>query len=178
MRLTGKKCKRVSFDMTSLAPVVFSEAVQNRKNLYVIGGEPGIPEESVRVYQGLYPGLKVSGVRHGFFSSKVERDQELQRIRSCSPDVVIVGMGTPLQEEFIIDLKRVGWKGVAYTCGGFLHQTAYGGRQYYPKWMDRFHLRWLYRMIDEPKLILRYLFYYPVFLVVFLRDVIMYHVKK
>ena len=37
LNLFGFMCKRKSFDMTSLAPVFFNEAIQNYKSIYFIG---------------------------------------------------------------------------------------------------------------------------------------------
>src|SRR5699024_11035171 len=99
-----------------------------------------------------FPELKVCGTRHGFFTNVQERNDVIAELAEKNPSIMVVGMGTPAQEKFLVDLKAAGWMGKGYTCGGFLHQTARGGTQYYPEWMNRMNLRWLYRMIDEPKL--------------------------
>ena len=82
-------------------------------------------------------------------------------------------MGTPLQEQFLIDLQKSGWVGKGYTCGGFLHQTA-NGIQYYPKWINRLGLRAFYRMYDEPQLIKRYFIDYPQAICIIVFDIIKY----
>lgn len=171
MRLTGKAFERVSFDMTSLAPKVLQNAEQKGLSVFIMGSEPGIVDRAAVLFRELYPDLKLAGLRHGFFNSDTERLDFLQELCAASPDIVIVGMGAPAQERFIVDLKATGWKGAAFTCGGFLHQTASSGLHYYPCWADRFNLRWLYRMYDEPKLVKRYFIYYPLFLIIFLYDV-------
>jgi len=175
MRLTGRKFQRVSFDMTSLAPSIFEEASRLGKSVYFIGGEPGVVDQAVRVFRSQHDGLRVSGYRHGFFDDGKERKGVIKDLVMLNPDVVVVGMGVPLQENFIVDLRREGWCGVAFTCGGFLHQTASKGARYYPDWIDRLNLRWLYRMIDEPKLMRRYFADYPKFLLFFLYDLMLYH---
>ena len=101
----------------------------------------------------------------------------IEIILALKPSIVVVGMGTPRQEQFLVDLKEAGYNGTGYTCGGFFHQTA-GKMDYYPNWADKFHLRWLYRIIDEPKLFKRYTVDYSWFLVVFLYDVIKYRISK
>ena len=85
-------------------------------------------------------------------------------------------MGTPKQEEFLLDLSQAGWKGTGYTCGGFLHQTAQNIK-YYPKWIDLFNLRAIYRIYDEPRLIKRYMLEYPIALIYILSDLINYKWK-
>ena len=76
------------------------------------------------------------------------------------PNIVIAGMGSPLQEHFLISLRKKGWGGLGFTCGAFIKQTA-KNINYYPKVFDKFHFRWLYRLFDEPKLFGRYFFEYP-----------------
>lgn len=178
MQLTGKKFERVSFDMTSLAPRIFHYAQQKKLSIYIIGSEPGVVEKASLSFKALYPGLKFAGLRHGFFDTPVERENFLRELYELAPDIVVVGMGAPAQERFIADLKATGWKGTAFTCGGFLHQTASSGVNYYPAWADRLNLRWLYRMYDEPKLIKRYFIYYPLFFIVFIYDLLSFKFKK
>ncbi|NJO34267.1 MAG: hypothetical protein HC869_15170 [Rhodospirillales bacterium] len=54
-----------------------------------------------------------------------------------------------MQESFLLRLRQQGFNGVGFTCGGFLDQYSIG-KQYYPTWIDRLELRWLYRLIMEP----------------------------
>jgi N-acetylglucosaminyldiphosphoundecaprenol N-acetyl-beta-D-mannosaminyltransferase len=85
-------------------------------------------------------------------------------------------MGSPNQENFLIELANEGWNGSGYTCGGFFHQTSKKGIQYYPTWCDKYNLRWMYRMYDEPKLIKRYVWHYPIFIFIFIFDMIVYKI--
>ena len=63
-------------------------------------------------------------------------------------DFTVVGMGSPLQERFALDLKNAGYRGVVFTCGGFLHQSA-RRINYYPEWVDKLKLRAFYRLFHE-----------------------------
>ena len=174
LNLFGLNVHRYSFDMTSLAPLVFEDSVEFNKSVYFIGSEPGIVEKSTKIFHEAYPKLNICGSRHGFFNSDSDKEQFIRQLFLINPDVVIVGMGTPFQEKFLIDLRKSGWNGVGFTCGGFLHQTAKKGIRYYPKIMNQLNLRWLYRMYDEPKLIARYFYYYPWFVIVCAYDVFLF----
>lgn len=169
--------KRKSFDMTSLAPEVFSNAIENAQSVYLIGTSEELIFQAVRNIQTAFPGLNIIGYRNGYFKNEEERKSVLNEVKSSKPDIVICGMGTPLQENFLIALEDLGWNGNGYTCGGFLHQMASKVR-YYPKWIDEFNLRWLYRMYDEPKLIYRYTIEYPKFLMIFIYDYIVYKLTR
>ena len=116
--------------------------------------------------------LNICGYRDGYFSIE-EKKEIMHNIIKIDPDFVICGMGTPKQEEFLLDLSKVGWKGRGYTCGGFLHQTAQNIK-YYPKWIDFLNLRAFYRVYDEPKLIKRYMLEYPVAIIYIVYDLIVY----
>jgi exopolysaccharide biosynthesis WecB/TagA/CpsF family protein len=178
LRLFGiSRLKRQSFDMTSLAKDVFRFAEQQGKSLFLIGTEESYIADAVRKIAQEYPSLIISGYRNGFFGNSEERADVIKSIHSISPDVVVAGMGTPTQEQFLFDIWQQGWRGIGFTCGGFFHQTA-KGLEYYPRWMDRLHLRWLYRIYDEPKLLKRYLFQYPKFVWFFLVDYVQYRRNK
>jgi len=158
LRLFGIKTERKSFDMTSLAPEVFKYCEQSGKTIYFIGAKQEEVSASVKNFQAAFPKMNIAGFRNGYVSN--EWDESIRQVVNSLPDIVVVGMGTPIQEHYLLALKEAGFTGQGYTCGVFLHQSA-DGTKYYPKWADQLHLRWLYRMIDEPKLIKRYLIQYP-----------------
>ncbi len=168
LNLFGFKYKRKSFDMTSLAPVVFNDAIKNNKSLYFIGSKPKVIDLAIKNIQDQFPKLNICGYRDGYI---IDNDivVVLDTINSLQADYVICGMGTPLQEQFLIDLKNSGWTGKGYTCGGFLHQTAAGIR-YYPNWVNTLGLRAFFRMYDEPKLIRRYFIDYPHAIIIIIFD--------
>lgn len=167
------KTERISFDFSSLAGLIFRNAADSNKTVYFIGTKPGLIDRAVQNIQLIFPSLKIAGFRHGYFTDPTERKEALHKIMQHNPDYVICGMGTPLQESMLLDLKAIGWQGIGYTCGGFLHQTA-KKQQYYPGWIDRLNLRWLYRIFDEPKLLKRYTLDYSKFIFVFFYDLYKY----
>ena len=93
--------------------------------------------------------MKIVGFRNGYFSSEEEMDKVIEQIRELKPDFLIVGMGIVMQETFLVKVKKANVDCIGFTCGGFVHQTAYNEIQYYPKWIDWMNLRFLYRMYKE-----------------------------
>lgn len=174
LRFIGVRVIRNSFDMTSLAPIILDNAQCNKKSIFLIGGESDVAKATVIFFKRKYPELIILGSRDGFFNSSSERADFIRSLSELNPDILIAGMGTPYQEQLLLDLTALGWQGSGYTCGGFFHQTAKSGLQYYPKWIDNLNLRWLYRMYDEPKLIKRYFLYYPLFLMFFAYDAFLF----
>lgn len=164
------KLKRVSFDMTSLAPHVFSYADKNEKSIAVIGGTDGVSEKFIKKYSESYKNVKFVYAHNGFFCSADSRKNIIKKLKDISPNIVIVGMGAKLQETFLLDLVDQGWSGIGYTCGGFLHQSIAKKDDYYPKFFDKTNLRWLYRIYKEPHLWKRYFLIYPFAVVLFFKD--------
>lgn len=160
----GINITRRSFDMTSIAKDLFVRL--NDKNcyesIYFIGSKQNQVEASVHIFKTHYPHMKVSGYRNGYFSSQKERFDTIKEIIETNPTYVIVGLGKPTQDYFAIDLQKAGFKGIVFTCGGFLHQSC-NKLNYYPKWIDKYNLRWLYRYVKEGtwSRMIEDLFYFP-----------------
>ena len=153
----GKKITRRSFDMTSMAPLLFDYAENNGKSIYIVASKQDEVEKAVGIFKERYPKLDIIGYRNGYFSSEEEMDIEAEKIATMNPDFVIVGMGVIMQERFLLKVKKAGFKGIGFTCGGFIHQTAKNEIEYYPEWVDRMNVRFLYRMYKEPHTRKRYI---------------------
>lgn len=160
---TGDSVTRRSFDFTSLATLVFDDCMANQRRIGFVGGTPKEMEAFARSLRARRPTLDLVFTIDGYFRGRGQESQVIQRIVEAHVDYVIIGMGFPYQEDFAKTLRANGVDGTIFTCGGFIKQT---GRafDYYPPFFDRFNLRWLYRMLDEPQLILRYVVHYSVFL--------------
>ena len=157
----GTKWERASFDDTSLAPKVFEFSKKNNLKIAIIGTMEAYISKAVSNIEKKFS-VKVSYSRNGYFTTPEEKDEALNYIINNNIEVVVVGMGTPYQEQFLIELKNRNWNGYGFTCGGYLHQMAKSDN-YYPAFFDKMNIRWVYRIIDEPKLLKRYAFYYPLF---------------
>lgn len=155
--LYDKQVTRRSFDMTSMAPELFAYAAEHGKSVYVVASKQEQVEKAVEIFRERYPKVKFAGYRDGYFSSEEEMDKEARRIAEMNPDFLIVGMGALMQERFLQKVKDAGFQGVGFTCGGFIHQTSKNEIDYYPAWVDKTNLRFLYRMWKEPHTRKRYL---------------------
>ena len=161
----GKRVTRRSFDMTSLAPELLSYAETTNKSVYIVASRQEQVEKAVGIFKERYPELMVAGYRNGYFASEKEQEEEARHIVGVNPDFLIVGMGALMQERFLLKVKDAGYRGIGFTCGGFIHQTAKDEIDYYPAWADRSNLRFAYRMYKEKHTRKRYLqaaFQFPV----------------
>lgn len=159
-RQLGRVIARESFDGNSLAPEVLAFCRTNTLKLGLIGGVAGVAEGAATVFAEQF-GVNVVYSRSGFFNGETEVRDCYDNLRMLDVDVVICGMGAPHQERFLLGLKNSGWKGLGFTCGGYLDQALTAGVKYYPGWVNRFNLRAPYRLMREPgRLWRRYLIEY------------------
>lgn len=153
----GIKVHRRSFDMTSLAPVLLKDAVAHDRSVYIVASKQDELARATVTLRERFQGINIIGYRNGFFDSEQETEAEARHIVEIQPDLLIVGLGTVMQECFLLKVKEAGFKGVGFTCGGFIHQASQKMLDYYPKWIDRMNLRFLYRIWNEPHTRKRYL---------------------
>jgi len=166
----GEKIQRASFDYSSLASIVFNFAAEEEINIAIIGGEKGEADIAVKVFQQRHPKLKIVYVRHGYFSSDVDRENVAMEVSKSGANIIIVGMGTPYQEQFSEVVKESSPVGcLIFTCGGFLTQTSIRPDYYYG-WVKKFGLRWLQRMIMHKYVRDRVFRYYPKFVFSYIKQ--------
>ena len=158
------KSVRLSFDLSAMAGPVFRDAIKNGKGLYVLGAKPGEVEKSVETIKMNFEGLRIAGFHHGYI--KGEEDKIVSEIIASGAGVVIIGMGAPAQDEMCVRLKKAGFVGSAYTCGGFIHQTQEGMISF-PEWSNKLGLRWLYRIFTQKGMVKRLIETYPKFAVTY-----------
>ena len=75
-------------------------------------------------------------------------------------------MGAPMQDEMCVLLKRAGFVGTVYTCGGFIHQTQ-DTMISFPEWTNKLGLRWLYRIFTQNGMLKRLIETYPKFVMTY-----------
>ena len=129
---------------------------------FLLGGVEGNASKAAESLAEAYPGLQIVGSRNGYFK-EVEEEQLCREILRAGTDVLWLGLGSPLQEQFAVR-NRDKLKGLAWikTCGGlFDHFT--GRTKRAPVWMQNIGLEWLARAVQEPRrLTKRYLLSNPV----------------
>lgn len=157
----GKNTERISFDMTSLAKDIFEYCSFNGNGVYFVGSEKEKIDCFIKIIRENYSSLNIKGWHHGYIKERF--DSVADMIISSGASVVVIGMGAPMQDQFAIYLKNNGFVGSIYTCGGFFHQTT-ERLNYYPKWINNWNLRTLYRLVRERYVWGRVIKYYPRFI--------------
>ncbi len=134
---------------------------------YFLGARPGLAQKAAENLQRQCPSLKVVGARDGYFDKKTsspENQAVIAEINACRPNILLLGMGMPLQEKWLMENWDHLDVNIALT-GGAVFDYVSGELQRAPKWMTDNGMEWLGRLLIEPKrLWKRYLVGNPHFL--------------
>ncbi|MDN5501811.1 MAG: WecB/TagA/CpsF family glycosyltransferase [Shewanella sp.] len=162
------KIKRFSFDFTSLAGVVCQYAVDNSLSVSLVGGTKEEVELARNVLYSKFPNLNIVFCHHGFISQ--DKTKVIGMLSEVAPDILICGMGTPMQEEFLLNCRGlVPSLKLGFTCGGFLSQIASNVNYFHPT-LNKLNLRWLQRFLRHGYVRKRLLIDYPIFFCKFITD--------
>ena len=100
-----------------------------------------------------FPGLQVVGTYsppYGFEKDEAEMEKIKKMIKNTQPHVLIVGLGCPKQELFILHYKDELGVPISLGLGASLDFEA-GEVKRAPKWMADHGLEWVYRIFQDPK---------------------------
>lgn len=165
-RLLGRRIpERITYAdwMWRLAEFCESEGF----SLYFLGGCPGFAIGAAERLKKHHPDLKVSGIRHGYFDhspGSPENEAVIEEINAARPDIILVGLGMPLQEYWLMENWRRIDARVALT-GGAVFDYVSGEQQRGARLLVDHGFEWLARLMLEPsRLWRRYLIGNPLFL--------------
>ncbi|MEA2450244.1 MAG: N-acetylglucosaminyldiphosphoundecaprenol N-acetyl-beta-D-mannosaminyltransferase [Thermoleophilaceae bacterium] len=118
------------------------------------------------------PGLQIVGGYSPPFRelTRAEEDDVVAQINADKPDVLWVGTGVPRQEKWTARLRER--LDVPVICAVGAAFDFHAGRvSQAPSWMQDRGLEWTYRIAQEPRRLLpRYLYYNPAFVLAFARQ--------
>lgn len=133
---------------TDFIPLLLRRS-QGRK-VFFLGTKDATLQKLREKFKQQFPQHTCVGTFQGYFSNPHE---PLEAIRKVRPDLLIVGTGTPRQEEFIDayweELKESGVR-LAIGGGGIIDFMS-GTIPRAPRWMRKMRMEWVYRLYQEPK---------------------------
>lgn len=113
----------------------------------------GSKEEALNLLKNKYSKISFVGLKNGYENSEEKMQEE---ILSLEPDLIIIALGVPRQEQFINSIYKYAKKGVFIGVGGSIDVIS-GYKKRAPKFFRKLNLEWLYRIIKEPKRIKRFI---------------------
>lgn len=137
-----------SFD---LLPLLADRAAKCQWRLFFLGSKPGVAEKAAQTLRIRYSGLQIS-THHGYFDTNPcgkENQDVLAEISRSQANILLVGMGMPRQETWIVENRDKIAACAILTCGGLMDLVA-GEIPTAPRWLGPLGLEWLFRLFSEP----------------------------
>lgn len=127
---------------------LFSLAEEKGWGLYFLGAAQETVEKAVLNVLSRHTRLRVVGYHDGYYSQE-ETAQVVANINTAKPDILLVALGVPKQEEFIQEHLKELQVPVSIGVGGTFDILA-GTAKRAPEWMRQRGLEWLYRLYRQP----------------------------
>jgi N-acetylglucosaminyldiphosphoundecaprenol N-acetyl-beta-D-mannosaminyltransferase len=126
------------------------------RSVYLLGGEPGPApggRRAAAVLAAACPGLRIAGTSspgYGFERDPERYAETCAGVVEAKPDLVLVGLGFPKQEQVIDALRPELPMGWFLGCGAAINFVA-GDRLRAPRWIQRAGLEWAWRLAGDPR---------------------------
>ena len=157
---------------TDMLPILCREASSTSKRLFLYGAAPGVAAKAADKLRKKYPGLRIVGVQHGFANTgnndKLEQ-QTIDSINNSKADILLLGLGSPLQEQWLKRNRHKLKVDKALAVGGLFDYYS-GNIPRAPLFLRELGFEWLWRLFQEPsKKFYRYVIGNPLYLFRLLR---------
>ena len=115
-------------------------------SVFLFGSKPGVAEIAGENLQKKYPGLVICGTADGYFD---DDSGIIEEIHCAKPDLLLVCLGVPKQELWMLEHAQTLSVGLMAGLGGSLDVFA-GVVHRAPLAWQKLGLEWLYRLIKQP----------------------------
>ena len=142
-------------------------SVYSDARIFLYGSSEGIAEKAKKELEATYSNIRIVGTCNGY----VDEKNVIKKIANSNANILFVGLGSPKQEQFIINnmdsLKNIK---LFLPVGGSFDVISKTLKRA-PNWVIKCNLEWLYRLFQEPKRFFRQLIIIKfVFLNIFRRN--------
>jgi N-acetylglucosaminyldiphosphoundecaprenol N-acetyl-beta-D-mannosaminyltransferase len=130
---------------------LLAEAARRGWRVFYLGSRPGVAAHGAELLRREFPTLALE-TAHGYFDAQRESTENqavIEAINRFRPDLLLVGMGMPRQERWILDNRDALDAGVIFNVGGLMDYIA-GATATPPRWMGRLGFEWLFRLLSDP----------------------------
>ena len=138
---------------SDLFPRLCELAAEKGYRMFFLGAAEGVAAKAAENLKKRYKGLQIVGTYSppkGFDKDNTEMNKIQKMIKNMQPHILIVALGCPKQELFI--LHNRGELGVPISLGlGASLDFEAGNIKRAPKWMAEHGLEWAYRITQDPK---------------------------
>ncbi|MCG6550786.1 MAG: WecB/TagA/CpsF family glycosyltransferase [Candidatus Magnetominusculus sp. LBB02] len=134
-----------------LIPGIISLAENEGLRVFYLGGKHGVAKKGAAILRVKYPKLQID-THHGYFGVRPGNEGNthvIEKINEYRPNILLVGMGMPAQEHWIVDNYKALRANVIITVGAYIDYVA-GQIPTPPRWIGHMGMESLYRLCCEP----------------------------
>lgn len=132
-----------------LEPLCEQAAILGRR-IFLLGGEVGLADKAASRLLSRYPFLQIAGFNDGYFDkNSMENQSVIDDINASNTDILLVGLGSPIQERWIAENRTKLRVSTVLAVGGLIDFVS-GRIPRAPKWMRSVSAEWLWRLMQEP----------------------------
>ena len=126
-------------------------AAQKSWRVMVLAGRAGQAKRLGESLHHLFPRIKLAGQIDTISRpiSPTKSTEIITKIKLLKPDIVLIGLGSPYQEEWSLNLYSKISRGCLVTIGAAVDFIG-GHKPQAPNWMQNLGLEWLFRLCLEP----------------------------
>lgn len=142
---------------SDLFPRLCELAAAKEYRVFLLGAAEGVAARAAANLQKKFPGLMIAGTYSppfGFEKDEKELNHIIQVVTEAKPHILVVGLGCPKQEKFIYKYRNDLKVPVSLGLGASIDFEA-GIIKRAPKWMADHGFEWLYRVVQDPKRLMR-----------------------
>lgn len=147
---------------TDMIPALLRSLSLKDNRYFLLGARPHAIERAAAFARTAFPGWVLAGHHHGYLDS-VDPDDLVKSINAAEINLLLVGMGSPWQERWILRNQHRLNPCCCVSVGGLFDHWS-GELRRAPKWLRQRGAEWLYLPFQQRRKFQRYFFESLVFL--------------
>lgn len=164
LKIFGHNVKRIPG--IQFAHRMIEETAKTNQSVALIGAKPDVVEKCAKNLEQEIKDLNIIYVQNGYFN---DDDRVLAELKQSNPRLVLCALGSPKQELFIQEAKKILPNALFIGVGGSFDVWS-GTVERAPEIWQKLGLEWLYRTVKEPQRFKRIFPTLPLFMLRILRD--------
>ncbi|MGW8256191.1 MAG: WecB/TagA/CpsF family glycosyltransferase [Thermoguttaceae bacterium] len=149
---------------TDFTPFLLRSTANKGYSYFMLGSDESTIERAAEYARKEFPGWKLCGLHHGYINTPERLAAVIEQINASEADVLLVGMGNPLQEQWIHEHQSSLRVSLCLGIGGLFDYWA-GNVSRAPQWLRALGHEWIWRLYQQPaEKARRYIIGNPLFL--------------
>lgn len=134
---------------TDFTPFFFQSAANRGYSYFMLGSDESTIARAAEYARQKFPGWRLSGCHHGYVKATKLSAAVIEQINAAQPDVLLVGMGNPRQEQWIHQYQAKLSVPICMAIGGLFDYWA-GNLSRAPHWLRSLGHEWIWRLYQQP----------------------------